>query len=159
MSRKRPEDPADPAAARVRALRLLGRREHGARELQYKLGQRGIDPDCAEQAVQELARAGWQSDARYVASLVRSRIAQGFGPLRIEAELEQAGVAAALAREALAAAATDWKARATEVHARRFGRLPGSAAEWQKQYRHLAGRGFEPGQIHAALRGELPPEE
>jgi regulatory protein len=146
-------------SARTRALRLLARREHGARELQYKLNQRGIDDGQAAEVVQELARAGWQSDARYVRSLVRSRIAQGFGPLRIEAELEQAGVADALVREALAAAEVDWQAQVVEVHARKFGRTPATAAEWQKQYRHLAGRGFDAEHIHKALRSEAPPEE
>lgn len=156
---RKPADPKDPAAVRTRALRLLARREHGARELEYKLAQRGVDRERAAEVVGELAQVGWQSDERYVRSLVRSRIAQGFGPLRIESELEGAGVADALVRESLAAAEADWKALAVEVHARKFGQPPKNGAEWQKQYRHLAGRGFEPEQIYAALKGEPPPEE
>jgi regulatory protein len=155
---RKSKDPNEPAAARTRALRLLGRREHGARELQYKLTQRGIDEQRAAEVVGELARSGWQSDARYVASLVLARVAQGFGPLRIEAELEGAGVADGLIREILAAADTDWKALAVEVHARKFGQLPKNGGEWQKQYRHLAGRGFDSDQIYAALKRQ-PPEE
>jgi SOS response regulatory protein OraA/RecX len=42
---------------------------------------------------------------------------------------------------------------------RKFGRTPASAAEWQKQYRYLAARGFEAGQIYRALDSEQPPEE
>jgi regulatory protein len=158
VPRRKPTDPRDPAAARTRALRLLGRREHGAKELQYKLAQRGIDEQRAAEVVGELARSGWQSDARYVTSLVRARVAQGFGPLRIEAELEAAGVADALIRETLAAAGIDWKALAVEVHARKFGQIPKNGAEWQKQYRHLAGRGFDSEQIYAALK-QAPLEE
>jgi regulatory protein len=150
---------ADPAAVRTRALRLLARREHGARELEYKLGQRGIAAEQAAAVVEELARVGWQSDERYVRSLVRSRVAQGFGPLRITAELEGAGVADALIRESLAATETDWKALAIEIHARKFGRAPKNGADWQKQYRHLAGRGFDSEQIYAALKNEPRPEE
>jgi regulatory protein len=156
---RKPADPKDPAAVRTRALRLLARREHGARELEYKLEQRGIDRERAAEVVGELAQVGWQSDERYVRSLVRTRIAQGFGPLRITAELEGAGVADSLVRESLAAAETDWKALAVEIHARKFGRPPKNGAEWQKQYRHLAGRGFDTEQIYAALKGEPPPEE
>ena len=156
---RKPADPKDPAAVRTRALRLLARREHGARELEYKLAQRGIDREQAAEVVGELAQVGWQSDERYVRSLVRSRIAQGYGPLRIEAELEGAGVAEALVRESLAAAEADWKALAAQVQSRRFGHAPKSGAEWQKQYRHLAGRGFEPEQIYAVLKGEPPVEE
>lgn len=142
----------------MRALRLLARREHGARELEYKLAQRGIAPEQAAEVVGELAQVGWQSDERYVRSLVRSRIAQGFGPLRITAELEGAGVADSLVRESLAAAETDWKALAIQLHARKFGHAPKSGAEWQKQYRHLAGRGFDSEQIYAALKAG-PPDE
>ena len=156
---RKPADPKDPAAVRMRALRLLARREHGARELEYKLEQRGIAPEQAAEVVDELAQVGWQSDERYVRSLVRARIAQGFGPLRIASELEGAGVADSLVRESLAAAATDWKALAIQVHARKFGRAPQNGAEWQKQYRHLAGRGFESEQIYAALKGEPPEAE
>ena len=139
-------------------MRLLARREHGAKELQHKLAQRGIGQERAAEVVGELARSGWQSDSRYVQSLVRNRVAQGFGPLRIESELEAAGVADSLIRQTLADAGADWKALAMEVHARKFGQVPQTGPEWQKQYRHLAGRGFEAEQIYAALRREAPDE-
>jgi regulatory protein len=156
--RSKSKAPDDPAAARLRALRLLARREHGARELEYKLAARGIAGERAAEVVEELARSGWQSDARYVSSLVRQRVDQGYGPLRIEAELEAAGVAQALIREALAGCGADWKALAIAIQEHKFGEAPRSAGEWQKQFRHLAGRGFDAGQIRAALKGEGPEE-
>ena len=105
-----------------------------------------------------MAEAGWQSDVRYVESFIRNRISQGHGPLRIESELEASGVARSLIREALASAEVDWMELAVEVWSRKFGSPPAGASEWQKQYRFLAGRGFEASQIRAALKGE-PPEE
>jgi regulatory protein len=153
-----PADPDDPAAARNRALRLLARREHTARELKHKLELRGFDEERASEAVDLLTKAGWQSDARYVESFVRNRIQQACGPLRIEAELEAAGVTRELIRETLASAEVDWKELAAAVWARKFGTPPRGASDWQKQYRYLAGRGFDPSQIRAALKGE-PPEE
>ncbi len=158
MSRRKKTE-LDPAAARTRALRLLARREHGAKELQHKLAARGIEPEQAAAVVGELAQSGWQSDIRYVQSLVRSRIAQGFGPLRIESELEASGVTDGLIREALTAAAADWKMLAVEVQARKFGQVPLTAPEWQKQFRYLAGRGFEAEQIYAALKREAPADD
>ena len=140
-------------------MRLLARREHSARELQHKLAVRGVDQERAAEVVGELARSGWQSDTRYVQSLVRTRVAQGFGPLRIESELENAGVADSLIRESLAAVNADWKVLAVELHARKFGQVPQTGPEWQKQYRHLAGRGFEAEQIYAALKREAPTED
>jgi regulatory protein len=148
--RKRTE--LTPAAARDRALRVLGRREHSAVELRRKLEHRGVDAAIAGAVVEELASAGWQSDARYAETLVRSRIAQGYGPLRIEAELEQAAVPAERIAEAMSAAAPDWRALAAALQQRRFGAVPKKAADWQKQYRYLAGRGFTAEQVHAALR-------
>ena len=150
--------PDDPGAVRERALRLLARREHGARELEYKLSSRGLAPEQVARIVGDLAQAGWQSDQRYVESLVRTRVSQGYGPLRIRGELEMAGVTESLVKEVLAACETDWKALACQVHARKFGRQPASPAEWQKQFRHLAARGFEPSQVQAALKG-APPDE
>ena len=127
--------------------------------MQHKLAVRGIDQERAAEVVGELARSGWQSDTRYVQSLVRTRVAQGFGPLRIESELEGAGVADSLIRETLAAVGTDWKVLAVEVHARKVGQPPQTGPEWQKQFRHLAGRGFETEQIYAALKREAPGED
>ena len=127
--------------------------------MQHKLAVRGVDQERAAEVVGELARSGWQSDTRYVQSLVRTRVAQGFGPLRIESELEGAGVADSLIRQALTEVDADWKALAVDLHARKFGRIPQTGPEWQKQYRHLAGRGFEAEQIYAALRREAPAEE
>ena len=127
--------------------------------MQHKLAQRGVDQERAAEVVGELARSGWQSDTRYVQSLVRTRVAQGFGPLRIESELENAGVADGLIREIMVAVDADWKALAVELHARKFGQVPQTGPEWQKQYRHLAGRGFEAEQIYAALKREAPTED
>lgn len=153
--RRRPASD-DPAAARERALRLLARREHSSRELQDKLRQRGFDDTPTREAIDALREAGWQSDARYAESLLRSRVAQGYGPLRIAAELEAAGVANGQIREALGTAEVDWQACAIRAWARHFRVAPQSAMEWQKQYRYLAGRGFTAAQIRASLQGEAP---
>jgi regulatory protein len=147
---------------RARAVALLARREHSAKELRRKLAGKGLPADEAEAAVAAVAAAGYQSDARYAAMLVRSRVGQGYGPVRIEAELEVAGVAPEQIREALDAAGVDWRAHARAAHARRFGAPPRTSAERAKQYRYLQGRGFSGEQIGGALAGgadeDMPPE-
>jgi regulatory protein len=147
-----PKKPLDP---KTQALKLLARREHSARELKRKLAARGIAGDEAAAAVEHAIAEDWQSDARYAAMLVRTRVAGGYGPVRIEAELEVAGVPADQVRAALDEAAVDWRALAIEVHAKKFGRLPKNPAERAKQYRYLQGRGFDAGQVSAALKGEV----
>lgn len=154
-SSKRPPKEASPAGARETALRALARREHSAAELKSKLARRGHDAATAAGVVESLVERGWQSDARYAEMLLRSRLHQGCGPLRIEHELAAASVPEAEVRAALQAAAVDWRAACVAAHARRFGPSPpDSPADWQKQYRFLAGRGFTAEQIRAALKGD-----
>lgn len=149
---KRPSAISDPRAT---ALRLLGRREHAGRELQRKLEQRGIARQDAAATVEALERDGWQSDARYAERLIEARIAQAYGPRWIEAALRAAGVDAELARRSLEACGADWLALAHVARERRYGReAAADIEERSRQYRHLAGRGFEADQIRAALGGQ-----
>lgn len=159
MPRKRSKPEPTAQGGRDTALRLLSRREHSAAELKYKLARRGHEDEQAEGIVGRLAEAGWQSDERYAEMLVRNRIEQGYGPLRIRAELEAARVDGAAISAALDGAGVDWAERVTAVHARKFKSVPQGAAEWQKQYRFLAGRGFEPEQIRAALKRAEPEDD
>src|SRR5688572_10908200 len=69
-----------------RALGFLVRREHSRKELTRKLNSRGLDATEAAAAVERLAGQGWQDDARFAESLVRSRAGNGYGPIRIRAE-------------------------------------------------------------------------
>lgn len=143
--------PLDP---KTQALKLLARREHNARELKRKLKARGISDEDADSAVAHATAEGWQSDPRYAGMLVRTRIAGGYGPVRIEAELEVAGVPAEEIRAALDGAEVDWSALAAQIHARKFGAPPRGPAERAKHYRYLQGRGFDSGQIARALKGD-----
>lgn len=138
---------------KARAIKLLARREHSARELRRKLEARGIGGAEAADAVAELGRDGWQSDQRYADMLVRTRVNHGFGPVRIEADLRLAGLGADQIRAALAAAAPEWRALAAAAQAKHFAGLPQTAAERARQYRYLQGRGFNSGQIESALKG------
>lgn len=147
-----PRQPTDPKA---RAIALLARREHSARELERKLKAKGVSGDEAASAVQSVKAEGWQSDARYAEMLVRSRIAQGYGPLRIEAELRQAGVPGDQAAAAMDSSGADWRELAREAHAKKFGTPPANSAERAKQYRFLQGRGFGGGEIGAVLKGDF----
>ena len=145
----------EPPDAQNSALRLLVRREHSARELKRKLAARGVDDAAADAAIEKLAGRDLQSDVRYAEQLIRTRIAQGHGPVRIESELTQAGLASEQINAALAAAECDWNRLAAEVHAKKFGAAPKNMSERNKQYRFLMGRGFDGEQIRRVLKGDL----
>lgn len=140
-------------------MRLLGRREHSARELSGKLRQGGVEPELTAELVESLTGDGWQSDPRFAASRIQNRIAQGYGPVRISAELRVAGLPDAMIREAMESADCDWTALAVETQARKFGGLPSTVAEKQKQYRTLAQRGFTGEQIRVALKGDFDQDD
>ena len=151
-----PNKPLDAASARERALRLLARREHGARELTAKLRQRGADADTAEAAVSRLAERGLQSDDRYAETLARHRAGQGYGPLRIRAELAQAGIDRGRIEQVMEDLQADWAAQAAAIVERRFAGAAEDRETGLRAWRHLAGRGFSAGEIRAAVRGYDP---
>ena len=140
--------PRKPADAYQSALGLLTRREHSRRELSRKLRARGVEPGDAEAALEKLGEQQFQSDARFAAMLVRSRIAAGHGPVRIRAELAaQHGIAADDIDAAIAAEveteALDWDQQASAQLQRRYGGRPATdPAERQKRAAFLLRRGF-----------------
>lgn len=136
-----------------RALGLLVRREHSRRELTRKLRGRGVDADEAGAAVARLAEAGWQDDARFAESLVRSRAAAGYGPLHVRAELGTHGLEHELVCSVLDGYQGDWTENARDLVRRRFGEAgPIDLAQRRKAAELLMRRGFDGDSIRAATR-------
>ena len=153
----RPRKP--PPTATQRALGLLVRREHSRKELARKLAARGVEAGEAEAAIDKLAEAGWQDDARFAELLVRSRASGGHGPVHVRAELRMHG----LDGEAIAAAMDgfdgDWNAVARDLVRRRFGEQgPKGMAGQRKAADLLLRRGFAMEQVRAALDPPSPHE-
>lgn len=153
-----PEPSADEAirterlAIRKRAMDLLARREHAYAELVAKLKKREHAADDIEIVLDELAGEGLQSDARYAEAAVASKARRGIGPVRIRAELREAGVDDAQIEGALAEAGVDWDACAEAARRKRFGdELPPDFPAKAKQMRFLQRRGFDSDQLAAAF--------
>lgn len=142
-----------PPTPTQQAIALLSRREHSGKELQRKLQARGVSADEALQAVQRVSTAGWQDDTRFAESLVRNRIAGGYGSLHIRAELATHGLDPNSIQAAIEAQAPDWLALARSLLQRRF---PGDALRDPKQQRRalalLMRRGFAADHCHRAMR-------
>ena len=136
-----------------RALGLLTRREHSRDELVRKLKQRGVEADDAAAAVDRLAEAGWQDEARFAESLVRSRAGSGYGPAYIRAELGTHGLGGEAIAAALEGFEGDWTEIARDLVRRRFGPAgPVDLAQRRKAADLLARRGFSTDSIRAATR-------
>ncbi len=145
--RRRPE--LTPAQ---RALGLLVRREHSRKELTRKLTARGVEADDAQAAVERMTAEGWQDDARFAELLVRSRANNGYGPVRIRAELGMHGLDRDTIVAAMDAYDGDWAENARDLARRRFpGRLDDRAIQ-RKAADFLLRRGFGGDQVRAAIR-------
>jgi regulatory protein len=96
----------------------------------------------------DLEAAGHLSNERVLESRIQVRSAR-FGNLRIERELQHLGVEPS--DEARSALRSTEVARARAVWERKFGAVPGSAAERARQMRFLAARGFTAETIRAVL--------
>lgn len=136
---------------RDKAVQLLARREHSARELQNKLSG-AFDAELVATVIESIALQGLQSDDRFAAGLVRGRIQQGHGPVRIDAELKQKGVNTLTRQKAFEDNSVDWMEQVASVFQRKFGSQPASDPKSRaKQVRFLQYRGFTMDQIRHAL--------
>jgi len=159
--RRRKPDPAalaapdDPRAARLAALKLQNRRDHGARELAERLVARGFTRTASEAAVEGLRKERLVDDGRFAEHLVAYHANRGRGPVGIAHRLREAGVAADTIAAAVDASDPDWRRRCAEVRRKRFGaKLPATWAEKGRQARFLTQRGYSADQVRAAVGNE-----
>ena len=141
---------SDLKSAISRALDLLARREHSARELCHKLEIRGFESGHIEAALEQLTSKGLLNEQRFVESYVHSRIQRGYGCVRIRAELRERGVELT---DWSPDEEIDWFELAAAARQKRFGAgQPKDYREKTKQMRFLQRRGFTNEQINAAFR-------
>jgi regulatory protein len=134
------------------AMQWLARREHSLRELQDKLLKKGCDAALAAEVVNKLESERLVSDDRFMESLIRARRNRGYGPLRIQKELQEKGVAPEAIANWLDATSRDWIDDIRRVQRKKFGgRIPRSYAERARQARFLQYRGFTYDQIQQLL--------
>ena len=135
------------------AVRLLSRREHGAHELCQKLVQKGhLECDIAV-ALEECQRLGLQSDSRFVENVCRTRIRQGYGPVRIRQELKQLQIDSELIEQVLHQAPDQWLSYALKAWQKKYKEQGEcSYTDIQKQKQFLLYRGFSNETIHRLFK-------
>jgi regulatory protein len=159
MFMKRPpkDDPTKPRrSAYDKALGLLARREHSRRELKTKLRQGGYEGEETSAAIERLGEQHYQDDDRFGEVLLRSRIAQGYGPMRLRMELKTHGLSDAFIRQMLEAAEVDWEASAAAQLRRRYGGA-GSVdpAERARRAQFLLRRGFAAATVRSVTHADV----
>jgi regulatory protein len=155
MARDR-NDKNDKPSAYDKALGLLARREHSRRELKLKLRQKGYEGEEAGAALDRLGEQHYQDDDRFAGMLVRSRVSQGYGPMRVRAELKSHGLSDAMIRAVMSEAEVDWNASALAQLRRRFG--AGSAPDREERARRaqfLLRRGFPAATVRSVTHADV----
>lgn len=131
-------------------LRYLSRREYGRDELRQKLVAKGFPGALVEGVLADLSRAGWQSDARFAASLAQSRAAKGYGASRIRHELRQRGIESEAEPDWKD---IDWDDVIERAYVKKFGNtIPASLAERAARENFLIRRGFARDQVRRLFR-------
>ncbi|MGZ7289213.1 regulatory protein RecX, partial [Streptococcus pyogenes] len=86
-----------------------------------KLRDKGFAPDAIDEVLADLQARGWQSDQRCAESMIRQRLENAYGPLKIYADMQQKGIDRSLVEDILAQSDVDWQALAVARYQRRFG--------------------------------------
>ena len=148
------------AEAYALAVGLLARREHSARELAAKLGNKGVDGEVTESLIERLIAERLQSDERYTELYIRQRSNKGYGPLRIRMELKERGIDEGLIsaqfRRAEEEGELDWYVLAASVYRKKYGEQAiEDVKERAKRLRFMQYRGFDHEQIATAMGNEI----
>lgn len=154
ISRRHSGPPA--RSAYDRALAMLARREHSNRELQRRLSDLGYADDEVASAIGRLREEHYQDDDRFAEVLLRSRVAQGYGPLRLGAELKSHGFADTRIRELLGAVDVDWGVCAANQLRRHYGAVGTiDHAERARRAQFLLRRGFGAATVRAVTQADM----
>jgi regulatory protein len=114
--------------------------------------KKGCAEAIAAEVVRQLEAERLLSDDRFMESLIQARRNRGYGPLRIQKELQEKGVAPEAIAGWFDATSRDWIDDIRRVQRKKFGgRIPKSYAERARQARFLQYRGFTYDQIQQLL--------
>jgi regulatory protein len=140
----------------IDGLKMLGRRELSEAQVRQRLARKGHAQDDIEAAVQRLKQERAIDDTRVAEAIARTETGvKRRGKLRVRRQIENAGIAPAVARQALDATFEnlDDDALLQSALGRRLrGDRPiEDDREFQRLYRYLSAQGFESDRILRAL--------
>jgi regulatory protein len=143
--------------AYVDGLKMLARRELSEAQIRLRLARKGYDEEAVEAAVVRLRGERAINDARVAEAMAHTEVTlRRRGKLRIRRQIEQAGIAPAIARRAIDAVfeSVDDDALLEASLAKRLRGRDRIADDRERQrlYRYLIGQGFEHDRVMRALR-------
>jgi regulatory protein len=134
-------------------LQLLARRDHSVLELIRKLKVKGFELSLINEVLAQLLADNYLNEQRYAESFTRQRILKGYGPKRIEYELNQAGIDDFDMDSVLDETAGSWMDVIAKVYEKKFSQETViSPNEWAKRSRFLQQRGFTGSMVSALFK-------
>lgn len=123
---------------------LLARREHSRFEMERKLRVKGFDQAHIPSALNQLVKQDLLSDSRFAEQYCWARSQRGFGPRRIQLELQDRGVSPELIEDTLREISrSSWIKLAKATWKKKFsGKIASDYQTWAKQRRFLQYRGY-----------------
>ena len=136
---------------RIKIMNFLARREHTNKEIYEKLKNRVEDLNLLREEITKLMDEGLIDNKRFAEQYIYSRSTKGFGPLRIEQELNKRGVDQKISQELLNS--KDWSNFAKLALQKKKGRnILVDGKDILKIKRFLNYRGFNNFHIEEAFR-------
>ena len=135
------------------ACYLLGAREYSRVEIERKLLTKQYSKETASLICDRLVENNWQSDERYCAVFLRSKVARGQGLNRIRYELRQNGIQDMLLEKVLQGESVDWQQVCDSTLSKKLGskHLGDDRKLRAKIERFLKYRGFSGEEIRTAI--------
>lgn len=130
------------------AFSLLARRDHAYAEILQKLLAKNFELLAIKEILLKLEQQGFLNDTRFIENYLQARRNKGFGPLRIQAELLQKGLAKDLIKSYIKPNNSDWLIGLRKLWQKRFNLLPVNQNLRIKQQRFFMQRGFTQEQIN-----------
>ena len=153
----------------IDGLKMLGRRELSETQIRQRLLRKGYEADAVEEAIARLKAERALDDTRVAAAIARTETGiKRRGKLRVRRQIENAGIAPALARQAVddlfGELDGDELLQAALGRRLRGDRPIADDREFQRLYRYLTAQGFESDRILRALnarrgRGTSSPDD
>jgi regulatory protein len=159
MPSRRPAAPLSASQVLARLARFCADRERSPAEVVQKLYALGVHADLHTTLLERLQADGLLNETRFAHAFVRSKLAAGWGQLKIRAALRAHHLPDALVRDALAQETDDehYAAKLQKLIAQKLRTLPPTQrtkghSALQKVYKFLEQKGFERAAILKAMR-------
>jgi regulatory protein len=144
-------DEPDFATIYNKSLDLLSRREHSVFELTQKLKKRYGLNKLINDVIIRLQESNLLDDQRFAEAYIKVRARKGFGPRRIDAELQQRKVSEAIINQELSMI-ENWNELALFAFKKKFGNFQKDTKEILKAKSFLQNRGFSFEQIEFCIQ-------